>query len=95
MLHVCDNNSVVEQAIIIDCQIHGFDMSTAHFPSVSSLPGNVFLHQQNILEPYPAEFLGLFDVVRVRLITLGLRGDDWDKAMGNMVTLLSPSLALR
>jgi hypothetical protein len=71
----------VAKSLLEDCELlHGFDLSTEQFPAT----------EQNALEPFPAKFLGYFDVIQVRLIILGLRGDDWDKAVENLAEL--PSL---
>jgi ubiquinone/menaquinone biosynthesis C-methylase UbiE len=74
-----------------DAQLYGFDISTKQFPAPDDRPSNIFLHEQNITNPFPEEYHGVFDIVAVRLITAGLRGDDWDKAVKNVNALLSLS----
>lgn len=67
----------------MNCEPHGFDLSTEQFPAAKFLLEIVFRHLQNALESLSAKFLGYFDVIQVRLITLGLRGGDWNKAVEN------------
>ncbi|KAK3315826.1 hypothetical protein B0H66DRAFT_271949 [Apodospora peruviana] len=71
-----------------DTQFHGFDISAAQFPPSEARPSNVSLHEHNVTEPFPEEYIGSFDLVAVRLITAGLRGDDWTKAVKNVESLL-------
>ncbi|KAG0652836.1 N-methyltransferase [Hyphodiscus hymeniophilus] len=73
-----------------DAQLYGFDISTAQFPSPAARPSNVFLHEQSVTNPFPTQYHGFFDIVAVRLITAGLRGDDWDAAVQNLNALLKP-----
>jgi hypothetical protein len=72
-----------------DSQLHGFDISSKQYPKPEDRPTNLSLHEQNLLEPFPTEYQGFFDVVAVRLVTAGLRGDDWDTAVRNACSLLS------
>lgn len=72
-----------------DCELHGFDISTDQYPDVEHCPKNLFLHQQDIINPFPAKYTGFFDIIAVRLVTLGLRGNDWDNAVKNISMLLS------
>ena len=51
----------------------------------------MFLHEQNITKPFPEKYHGFFDIVAIRLITAGLRGEDWDAAVKNVNALLSLS----
>jgi len=54
----------------------------------------VFLYEQSVLSPFAKKYHGFFDVVAVRLITAGLRGDDWSAAVKNVNVLLSLSALL-
>jgi len=74
-----------------DAQLYGFDISTKQFPAPENRPPNVFLYEQSVTSPFPEEYHGFFDIVAVRLITAGLRGDDWDAAVKNLNLLLSLS----
>ena len=83
------------QTLPTDAQLYGFDISAAQFPAPDARPSNVFLYEQNITTPFPQEYHGSFDIVAIRLITAGLRGDDWDAAVKNVSVLLStPNLAI-
>ncbi|KAI9737714.1 MAG: hypothetical protein M1818_005718 [Claussenomyces sp. TS43310] len=73
-----------------DAQLYGFDISTAQFPAPEARPSNVFLHEHSVTNPFPEDYHGYFDIVAVRLITAGLRGDDWDAAVKNLNVLLKP-----
>ena len=72
-----------------DTQFFGYDISSAQFPPVENRPSNLSLAEHNVTLPFPEELQGTFDIVAVRLITAGMRGDDWDKAVKNAVSLLS------
>lgn len=74
-----------------DTQLYGFDISAMQFPEPDARPSNVFLFEQNVVNSFPLEYHGTFDIVAVRLITAGLRGDDWDRAVENINDLLSLS----
>ncbi|EMR61345.1 putative -like methyltransferase protein [Eutypa lata UCREL1] len=78
------------QSLPSDTQFFGFDISEAQFPAPEARPSNVSLHQHNVTHPFPEEYHGSFDIVAVRLITAGLRGDDWAKAVQNVSALLKP-----
>ncbi|KAM0818339.1 putative methyltransferase protein [Seiridium cardinale] len=78
------------QTLPPDAQLYGFDISAAQFPAAEARPSNVSLHEHNVTEPFPEEYQGSFDIVAVRLITAGLRGDDWDAAVRNVSSLLKP-----
>jgi hypothetical protein len=54
----------------------------------------VRFHVHDIREDFAKEFWGKFDIIDIRLVFLGLRGDDWDKAVKNVVKLLSKCLVL-
>jgi ubiquinone/menaquinone biosynthesis C-methylase UbiE len=77
------------QTLPAETQFYGFDISAAQFPALESRPSNVSLHEHNITKRFPEEYHGSFDIVAVRLITAGLRGDDWDAAVRNVSELLS------
>lgn len=66
-------------------------MSGAQFPAPEARPPNLSLHEHDITKPFPEEYRGSFDVVAVRLVTPGLRTEDWDAAVRNVSELLSKS----
>ncbi|KAF8860884.1 S-adenosyl-L-methionine-dependent methyltransferase [Acephala macrosclerotiorum] len=70
-------------------QFHGFDITDVHFPG-EEVPQNVKFHQHDMREPFPDEFVGQFDLVSLRLVVLGLRGNEWELAMTNLIALLKP-----
>ncbi|KAJ5808619.1 hypothetical protein N7474_009888 [Penicillium riverlandense] len=72
------------------CQLDGFDLSDAMFPSKDALPANITFYQQNLLEPFPHEYLGKYDVVNVRVMVVVLSSNEWEPAVRNMMTLLKP-----
>ncbi|OJD25671.1 hypothetical protein ACJ73_02959 [Blastomyces percursus] len=45
---------------------------------------------QDMLEPFPEEFLGQYDAVHVRLLVMGLKAEEWELAICNLMTLLRP-----
>ncbi|KAI2787715.1 hypothetical protein POX_f08090 [Penicillium oxalicum] len=72
------------------CQLHGFDISNTMFPAKDSLPSNITLFEQNMLESFPTQFRGFYDVVNVRLMIVALSSDQWGTAVQNLMTLLRP-----
>jgi len=70
-------------------QFHGFDITDVHFPD-KEFPRNVSFHQHDMREPFPEEFIGKFDLVNIRLVVLGLKGNEWELAMKNLIALLKP-----
>jgi len=65
------------------------------FPSKDVLPENITFRPQNLLEPFPDDCLGAYDVVNVRVMLVALSSDEWEPAVQNLMTLLStefPSL---
>jgi hypothetical protein len=65
------------------------------FPRGNELPENITFHHQNLLEPFPDEYIGDYDVVNVRVMVVALSSDEWEPAVRNLMTLLStefPSL---
>jgi hypothetical protein len=71
-------------------QYTGFDMTLAHAPM--SCPRNFHFVQHNILEPFPKEYLGTFDVVHLRLLIAALNKPEIEPAMENVIKLLSTQL---
>jgi hypothetical protein len=71
------------------CEFYGFDISTAQFPLVTSLPGNVHFEQHNMLNPWPISLLQTFDLVHIRFVTVALATEEWEVAVKNLIRLLS------
>ena len=59
------------------------------FPDKDVLPENINFHHQNLLLPFPDEYLGQYDVVNVRVMVVALSSHEWEPAVRNMMTLLS------
>lgn len=70
--------------------LDGFDMDNTKFLDPSSLGKNVSFYVQNVLEPFPQNFLGKYDMVHVRLLMYGLKEGEWAPVLQNLVTLLKP-----
>lgn len=75
------------RAVPATCQLDGFDLFDTMF-SRDQLPGNIEFYHQNILEPFPEEFRGNYDVINVRVMVVALSSDEWEPAVRNLITLL-------
>ncbi|KAF4918162.1 N-methyltransferase tcpN [Colletotrichum viniferum] len=71
-------------------ELRGIDMDTTKFPPASELPKNMSMMQHNALKPFPQEMHGTFDMVHVRLISLGMKKDDWAVVAKHLYALLRP-----
>ncbi|KAI1178722.1 hypothetical protein F4777DRAFT_536530 [Nemania sp. FL0916] len=71
-------------------ELHGFDISLDQAGPKAWLPINVRMHVWNIFEPPPPQFLGYFDVVHVRLITVVIKNNDPLPVLANLTKLLKP-----
>lgn len=60
------------------------------FKSIT-IPSNVSFYQHNLLEPFPTEFLGQYDVVNARALVVALSHDEWEPALRNLTSLLRTS----
>lgn len=72
-------------------QCTGFDISLAQSPSQAWLPTNVRMHQWDIFQHPPTEFVGSFDVVHVRHIHLIIKNNDVVPIVKHLRALLSTS----
>jgi SAM-dependent methyltransferase len=79
----------IEKLLPASAELHGFDISTVHFPVRGTYPSNLFFHEQDLRLPFDDLLLGSFDIINVRLIQMGLRSNDWEQAVKNLVSLLS------
>lgn len=79
----------VEKLLPASAELHGFDISTEHFPTEDGLPSSLYFHQQDLTIPFDKKYLGTFDIVNVRSVQEGLRGIDWGKGVQNLSQLLS------
>jgi SAM-dependent methyltransferase len=65
---------------------HGFDISDAQFPAKRGENMDFSIH--DVLQPFPREEQGKYDVVQVRLLLLALKEVDISTAVQNVVQLL-------
>ncbi|MCJ1381958.1 hypothetical protein MMC17_005070 [Xylographa soralifera] len=68
----------------------GFDISLEQAPAASFLPANVYMHHWNMFDEPPQEFVGQFDIVHVRLVTLVIKNNDPILLIENLRKLLKP-----
>nr|POE86596.1 hypothetical protein CFP56_46780 [Quercus suber] len=69
--------------------LHAFDINLNQAPPEQWLPRNLQLHSWNLFDDVPLEFVGNFDLVHVRLITVVIKDNDPVKVMQNFHRLLS------
>ncbi|RHZ53460.1 hypothetical protein CDV55_103603 [Aspergillus turcosus] len=72
--------------------LHGFDISPAQFPfsSLKAPRHEIKLSVQDILQPFPKEHLGRYDLVHVRLLVGAMKEVDYPAAVRNLYDLLKP-----
>jgi hypothetical protein len=83
--HCCDDLSSLEFNKGKELRFEGFDISAAQFPK----DGKGKYYVQDLLEPFPAEFHGTYDLVHARYLTLAIKTDRYLDAVKNLLTLLS------
>ncbi|KAK8028750.1 hypothetical protein PG991_005806 [Apiospora marii] len=71
-------------------EFHGFDISLDQVGPKPWLPANIRMHTWNLFEEPPQEFVGYFDVVHVRLITVVVRDNDPRPVLASLAKLLKP-----
>ncbi|KAI0167433.1 hypothetical protein BJ166DRAFT_610195 [Pestalotiopsis sp. NC0098] len=71
-------------------ELHGFDISLDQVGPKPWLPANMHMHTWNLFEEPPPEFVGYFDVVHVRLITVVVKNNDPRPVLENLSKLLKP-----
>ncbi|KZZ92046.1 hypothetical protein AAL_06256 [Moelleriella libera RCEF 2490] len=71
-------------------EFHGFDISLDQVGPRQWVPANVQYHQWNLFEEPPQAFVGYFDVVHVRLITVVVKNNDPRPVIANLIKLLKP-----
>lgn len=74
-------------------KFHGYDISPHFFPS--EIPENVKLLILDARKPIPKELEGTYDLVHVRLLSMGLLESDWPFVVANLSRLLKPGGALQ
>ncbi|EED18135.1 LaeA-like methyltransferase, putative [Talaromyces stipitatus ATCC 10500] len=69
---------------------HGFDISSAQFPS-TPFQSNMEFSVHDILQPFPQEHMGRYDLVNVRFLLGAIKEADYFTAINNAATLLKPN----
>lgn len=72
----------------MSAELHGFDINLDQAGPKDWLPANIHMHTWNIFEE-PPQFVGYFDVVHIRLITLVIKNGDPRPVLANFRKLLS------
>lgn len=70
-------------------ELRGFDISLDQVGPKQWLPANINMHIWDIFESVPDEFVGYFDIVHVRLITVVVKNNDPRLVLANLNKLLS------
>lgn len=70
-------------------ELHGFDISLDQVGHKSWLPCNMRMHTWDMFKDPDPQFLGYFDIVHVRLVTVVVKNDDPRHILGNLTKLLS------
>ncbi|EGC41500.1 conserved hypothetical protein [Histoplasma capsulatum var. duboisii H88] len=65
------------------CRLDGFDISLEQLPDSARFPSDINYHVQDILAPFPVEFLR-------QLLVMGLKADEWERAIRNLGNILRP-----
>ncbi|KAJ5550544.1 Methyltransferase type 12 [Penicillium sp. DV-2018c] len=75
--------------------LHGFDISSAQFPPGHEIrrPGQkpISLSIHNVLHPFPKKHHGKYDLVHIRLLTAGLKKEDYPTVLASARALLRPN----
>ncbi|KAK5988306.1 N-methyltransferase tcpN-like protein [Cladobotryum mycophilum] len=71
-------------------RMDGYDFDMSKFLNPEQLPPNIRLTYGDALRPFPAELLGAYDLVHVRLLAYGLKASQWETTAANLCTLLRP-----
>ncbi|KAI1189307.1 hypothetical protein F5B17DRAFT_450215 [Nemania serpens] len=71
-------------------ELHGFDISLDQVCPKPWLRANIHMHTWDIFEEPASQFLGFFDIVHVRLITVVVRNNNPRPALKNLTKLLKP-----
>ncbi|KAH8754188.1 hypothetical protein F5883DRAFT_431851, partial [Diaporthe sp. PMI_573] len=71
-------------------ELHEFDISLDQVGPKPWLPSNIHMHTWDIFEEPPKEYVGYFDVVHVRLITVVVKINDPHPVLANLTKILRP-----
>ena len=75
--------------------LHGYDISPSFFPSKEETPANMEFSILDARKPIPAELEGTYDLVHMRLLSMGLLQSEWEPVVANLSRLLKPGGALQ
>ncbi|KAI0487359.1 hypothetical protein F4859DRAFT_509927 [Xylaria cf. heliscus] len=85
----------LSDALPENSQLHGFDISRDQYPPKEWLPKNVSLHEHDAFKPFPAQFLGTFDVVNLRFFITLLNTENIQRLLSNLKALLTRAITIR
>jgi SAM-dependent methyltransferase len=72
-------------------RLDGFDFDVSKFPDDPAMvTPNMTLSYVNMLEPFPEEMHGVYDLVHLRLVKFGVKADQWTPLAENILKLLKP-----
>ncbi|KAH7323189.1 methyltransferase domain-containing protein [Stachybotrys elegans] len=71
-------------------ELYGFDLDTVKFPPVERRMPNMTFQQHDILNRFPQELHGTFDLVHVRLLIFALKSHEWSVTIQHIMELLKP-----
>ncbi len=78
----------IEISQSINGQVIGLDSSPELFPPDDIWPRNVTFDTFNILAPMKRKYVGVFDIVNIRLLAGGLGAQDSDRVLTNLELML-------
>ncbi|KAH6649101.1 hypothetical protein BKA67DRAFT_522691 [Truncatella angustata] len=71
-------------------ELHGFDVNLDQVGPKAWLPTNVHMHTWNMFEEPDPRFVGYFDIVHVKLITVVVKNNDPRPILANLTKMLKP-----
>ncbi|KAI1771039.1 hypothetical protein F4818DRAFT_445688 [Hypoxylon cercidicola] len=71
-------------------ELHGFDISLDQAGPKPWLPANIRMHTWDIFKEPPERFVGYFDIMHVRLVTVVVKNNDPRPMLANLTKLLKP-----
>lgn len=71
------------------CQFVGLDIDTSQAPPTEWLPSNVSMRQWDVTQEVPADLVGQFDVVQIRLFIFVIKDNDPLPILRNIIKLIS------
>ncbi|KIW09681.1 hypothetical protein PV08_12068 [Exophiala spinifera] len=71
-----------------NCQVVGLDSSSELFPPDDIWPRNCTFDTFNVLAPVERKYIGVFDIINIRLLAGGLGRRDYDRVLANLKLML-------